>query len=539
MESFSIRGRDRKIHQFKFNPAQELIWQAVSPMLDAHEPCWFIVLKARREGASTMIQALLLAKVLLEDLTNAVVMAHMAPSTQEIWKMARTMVKNSEFSPVAEVINKQIIVGQSSLTCMTAGSPDATRAFDLTAFHASEVAFWGDSTAMLAAMQCLPEGGGTICAIESTANGRTGDGRLFYEEWQRASNGESGLKTIFLPWFVLPEYDSPGKTVTHLDSEERDLVKHHHVSLSRLAWRRYAIRTRCQGSLERFHQEYPSTPGEAFTSSGLPLFPKTLLNYFEKDICPGKAVRIRLDGSIQQAETSPWRIYREPEPGHSYVIGADSAMGIDDPRNSESTCEVLDMETLEQVAEFHGHVPPYLFAQELVGSGRYYNEALLVPEIQSSGGGGGMEVLAYIQQHDYHNIHRWRKPDRVSKGLPPLYGWETTFRSRPRLIARLEEHLREKCVVIHSRTLLDQLSLFGYSDTERLEALSGHDDLVMAYAIALVSRSENYYPMPKVEDNDEAIDKGFPIDIESGYNDDSPPTRSTWNPPKTRHAHLL
>lgn len=542
MESFSIRGRDRKIHPFRFNPAQEIIWKAIAPMIDRHQPVWFIVLKARREGASTLIQALLLAKVLLEDLVNAVVMAHMAPSTQEIWKMAKTMVSNSAWKPTAEVVTKQIVVGQSSLTCMTAGSPDATRAFDISAFHASEVAFWQDSTALLAAMQCLPEGPGTICAIESTANGRTGDGRLFYEEWQRAETGESGVTPIFLPWFVLPEYNLPGRTVEKLDPEETALVKLHNVTPSQLAWRRQAIRTRCQGSVERFHQEYPSTPGEAFTTSGLPMFTRSVLNYYEQFVEPGLPMRVKLDGSLIKADTSPWRIYRPPVPGRAYLVGADSAMGIDDPRHSESTCEVIDMESLEQVAEFHGHVSPHLFAQEMVGIGRAYNEALLVPEIQASGGGGGMEVLAYIQQYGYFNIHRWRKPDRVQKNLPPLYGWETTFRSRPRLIARLEEHLTEKCVVIHSRALLDQLGLFGYSDKDRMEALAGHDDLVMAYAIALVSRSENYYPMPKELDTDEPVDDGFPVTTVAGYTDESPPVRSTWGGPQTKRecpAHLL
>jgi hypothetical protein len=43
---------------------------------------------------------------------------------------------------------------------------------------------------------------------------------------------------------------------------------------------------------------------------------------------------------------------------------------------------------------------------------------------------------------------------------------------------------------------MKQLSDFGEKDSGRMEAMSGHDDLLMAYGIALVSRSENYFPMP-------------------------------------------
>jgi len=60
------------------------------------------------------------------------------------------------------------------------------------------------------------------------------------------------------------------------------------------------------------------------------------------------------------------------------------------------------------------------------------------------------------------------------------------------MIARLREVVMERSSLIHSRLLLTQLRNFGENESGRLEALSGHDDLLFAYGIALMSRSENY-----------------------------------------------
>jgi hypothetical protein len=54
----------------------------------------------------------------------------------------------------------------------------------------------------------------------------------------------------------------------------------------------------------------------------------------------------------------------------------------------------------------------------------------------------------------------------------------------------------ERSAVIHSRRLLTQLASFGEADSGRMESLAGHDDLLFAWGIALVSRTENYFAMP-------------------------------------------
>jgi len=177
-------------------------------------------------------------------------------------------------------------------------------------------------------------------------------------------------------------------------------------------------------------------------------------------------------------QTKGWlEVWEWPKPGRTYVIGADSSMGLEeDDRGkspSSSAGEVLDMETLEQVAEYDFRSAPHVFAAHLAGLGRMYNNALLAPEIQGSGGGGGREVLVYLrEQYGYWHIHQWRHPDRVRRGDAVMLGWETNARTRPRMLARIREVVLENSALVHSRRLLNQIlearvrELFDYVNKE-------------------------------------------------------------------------
>lgn len=499
MRAMSIRGRDRKIYKFRPNYPQRQVWEQISSRIDNHEACWVIILKARREGISTLMEAILVAWTVSEDWVNSVVTAHEAPATRRIQRMADLMIASTPFANVTRRVGTQRILGNSILDISTAGSPESQRGNDITVFHGSEVAFWPHPEALTAIMQTVPETD-SFCALESTANGKVYEGELFYNEWQRAVSGDSQFLPIFLPWFDMPEYRMAGASfgaMEDLDEEEREGVKLYGWDAEQVAWRRYCISTKCQGDLDKFHQEYPSAPDEAFIQSGMPFFRKADLMYLEQHMEKGKRFRIDRTGRLEEDVNGPLTIWRMPVPGRSYVIAADSSLGMDDDSRSRSSGEVLDMETMEQVAEYDAAAAPHVLGRHLVGMGRLYNDALLCPEVQASGGGGGREVLRYIQECDYWNIHRWKGsgPDQIDQKPGKLYGWETTSRTRPRMLANLIQVVKEQSCIIHSRTLLDQFHNFGQNDSERYEAISGHDDLLIAYSIALVSRSENYFKM--------------------------------------------
>jgi hypothetical protein len=368
--------------------------------------------------------------------------------------------------------------------------------------HCSELAFWKREGALLALRQCLPQEDGSffVEVDESTANGMVEDGEEFYEEWQAAQAGDSDFLPVFLPWQTFPAYcDLDNRFLDDLSTEEEQIQKDLHLSFGQLRWRRRTIANRCQGSVDKFNQEYPATPEMAFIMSGHPYFSLNDLLWCEPDITPGRrGMMVDSRGRVvcREESTGLCRIFRAPQPGHEYIIGADSAMGHDDDDHSRSAAEVIDMVTLEQVAEYEGPSPPYRFARDLALLGRAYNDALLFPEVQGSGGGGGRELIVYLRdQYNYPYIGGWRgSNDRIRPHDPILYGWETNSRTKPMMLARLEEVLLERSVTIHSRALLTQLRCYGRSDSGAMEALAGHDDLVMAYGIALMGRFQNYVP---------------------------------------------
>src|SRR5262249_21337428 len=144
MERLPIRTSARRIQRMQFNWAQERIHETVAPYLDRREAIKAIVLKARREGASTYFESLLTTECLLNNYTQAMVIAHQHSSTLRIWEMARRMATSQEspLAAVARVAGHRIHFRESMLELATAGSPEAARSADLTCLHCSELAFW-------------------------------------------------------------------------------------------------------------------------------------------------------------------------------------------------------------------------------------------------------------------------------------------------------------------------------------------------------------------------------------------------------------
>ena len=141
---------------------------------------------------------------------------------------------------------------------------------------------------MTSLLQTIPNEPNTNVFIESTANGVGG---WFYDFWKAAERGENEYIPLFFAWFDEPTYTKPFDTeeekrqfieevnmVTYdkegneIHTEEYELMKEFNLTYEQLNWRRFAIANYCFGDIDMFHQEYPSTPEEAFIASGRPKF---------------------------------------------------------------------------------------------------------------------------------------------------------------------------------------------------------------------------------------------------------------------------
>ena len=158
-----------------------------------------------------------------------------------------------------------------------------------------------------------------------------------------------------------------------------------------------------------------------------------------------------------------------------------------------STAHILELETLEQVAEFQDQLGMREFGDILVALSTEYNDALLIVEYT----GIGAAVLQQVVDREYKNTFYSSLDLQVvevqrqmtskfwaeEKKLKP--GFSTTLKTRPIIISKLEAYFREKAVIVHSIRLINELKTFIWDNGKAQAAENYNDDLVMALAIGL------------------------------------------------------
>ena len=498
MEGLRIRSETGRIVPMRFSRSQEILWKHVAPALDQREKLWFINLKGRQVYSSTFFQALTFVRTIEQPGTNSLVIAQDLETANELFnkskmffetlplpKLAPGRVSELTF-PFTRGVSKYRVI--SSAVAKGLGTTQ-------TCIHASEVSNWQHPEVLSGLLQAVPDLPNTIIVLESTANGMTGRGELFYDEWNRAVRGESDFVPVFTPWWVMPKYRRrPAVPMDDWNEEERLLAEQFSVDGEQIAWRRAVVKTKCRGSVDIFHGWYPASPEEAFVASGMPAFDRLAVlrqrSNIQEPLWRGDFVPSddHKQWTRQDLHRGPVRLWKHPEEGHKYVIGADTSEGI--AGGDYSCAEVLDMESLEQVASIHGHIPFYEFAVLLNGVGRYFNRALLCIEVYPQ----GHTVQDYlIRTWSYPNLHQWRgKPDAMDQRKRRLWGFETNVWSRPLLIGAGQRAINGGLVTLHESGLLDEIMRFSKADNGKYQASAGHDDRVIGLLLALRSREENY-----------------------------------------------
>src|SRR5690606_30158977 len=216
-------------------------------------------------------------------------------------------------------------------------------------------------------------------------------------------------------------------------------------------------------------------------------------------------------GRIAQLENEDSKgalwVWKEPVEGREYIIGADCAEGQGE--NNDNSCfQVLDLTTLEQVAEFYSNeVPPHVFAQVLHEVGIYYNTALIVVENMGPGG----SVLNALQHNlFYENLHY-----ENTKTSNPKPGVRIGVANRPLYIESLQNRLLNNTMRVNSIRFVTELYTFEFNPvTKRAEAQKGkHDDAIMAMSIALNVRDSLLRDIPMGAEIPQEITSTFKTEI--------------------------
>lgn len=218
-----------------------------------------------------------------------------------------------------------------------------------------------------------------------------------------------------------------------------------------------------------------------FMSSGDTVIEVETLSFYEETYVKEPSEKRGVDNNL-------W-IWEHPDYSKSYMVVADVARG---DSTDYSTFHVFDVESVTQVAEYKGRLSPKEFGNVLVGIASEYNDALLVIENANI----GWSTIEQVLEREYKNLYYSSKSDNetVESYMAKferdklVAGFTMSLRTRPLVIAKMTEYMREKSVILQSKRLLEELRVFIWKNS-KAQAQSGYnDDLVMAFATALYVR---------------------------------------------------
>lgn len=544
---------------------QRVLIDHVNADLNNNTASRYIILKARQIGISTAVEGIMFTLAMSRPNFRGTVLAHQITSSQHLLGMTRYYYETfwaRDAYPKRYAAQNQLAWGgtNSHLRISTANSVESGRGLTPHFLHGSEVAFWKDAeTIMTGLHQSIGRDPGTFIFLESTANGVGG---YFHDTWQRAMANDIRYTPLFFPWWAHPSYTATAiglgdlaRAFVFADDEERflwnflskpRLVNGTHMPAlsreeiaSRLVWRREILATECQGDLNKFHQEYPSTPEEAFIATGSNVFALDRLAKIYEPMPNARVGRLyNENGKIRFIEDAggPLEIYVPPGNGH-YVIGGDAQKAVAASAMTSGTdyccAQVIDRRTWEQAARLRGRWDQNSFGEQMLMLGYYYNEAILAPET----GIGGPGVAAHLAARGYPRIWRHRKGNKMPGVVDNVLGWISSAQTKPQAIGNLQSAIFDATdpralaldvgIRIHDEITFNEMRNYVVLIDGSFGNAGGktsHDDTVMALGIALtVTKFEaaNLVPLTREVDDDRFADHlGQTIALSAKVSDD-------------------
>jgi hypothetical protein len=534
-----IKDKSARIVPFTINDSQDKLNKIITdhyelyPDQDTRPTLYITILKARQQGMSTFTEGVYFKAITL-GLPNdtpfnkvAMIVSYDDDSANTINDMSRRYLqylpdvikpmnrpirgKGIFFeNPSREEFNAKPGL-QSKFLIDTANNKNAGSGYTINYLHISELAKWQDAeTTMVSLLQSVPDYNG-IVIVESTA---MGVGGYFYDLWMKAKAGDNSYVPLFIPWYEHKEYTAPVKEL-NLTDDEKALKEMYSLSDGQLQWRRNTIRDKLNGDDEKFKQEYPSNDMEAFLTSGRPRFDTKVLT---------KWLNAAKEGERGYIERGLWHsddkgfitIWEPPQPGATYVIGADTSQGLSTGDRSAAT--VWNTKTWKQAAKWHGHIDPDLFADQLAEMGKYYNKALLAVEINNH----GFTTMNKLKNLNYLNIFQMERYDESVDKIGRALGFRTDKKTKPLIIDHMAQSIREQLIDTKDKELISECLTYIREEDGGTNAQEGcYDDLVMASAIALFVLSNyitDYFDMR----DDMATFGGHQTDLPWALRDEQP-----------------
>ena len=543
-----VRIKDKTTGQdvpFRLNyPQRNILLKALEAQRIAGKPIRLILLKARQWGGSTLVQIYMLwIQTEIKKGWNSVIAAHKKSGSRTIKGMVSKALKyypdflgKYDFHRWENSTSTSIIEGRNNkITIGTAQVPDSVRSEDIVMAHLSEVAYW-QSAEMIKPEDLIASIVGSILRVpyslvvmESTANGV---GNFFHKEWIKAEKGESDKVPVFVAWWQVELYREEvkdiRKEVAQWGEQEWELWNIG-ASVEAIAWWRGKSKELSGAGIEKMHAEYPSTPLEAFVSTGMRVFSPTQCNDM-RSTCMEPRWRGELQGDESEGKacikhlefnSSPngllqiWKKpEREPLISNRYLVVVD--IGGRSERADYSVIAVFDRSNRigggrdEIVAQWVGHIDHDLLCWKAVQIAQWYCKALLVVESntldrESDTDGDHTQFILEKVGGVYSNLYARSDPDKVREGVPVRYGFHTNRATKTAVIDNEIRMYRTQGYIERSEAAVDEHEVYEKKNNGVFAAKLGHhDDLLMTRAIG--SYVSDNMPVPKVAMRSKLLD---------------------------------
>ena len=181
---------------------------------------------------------------------------------------------------------------------------------------------------------------------------------------------------------------------------------------------------------------------------------------------------------VNDKENGYIRLYQLPnQPVFTeYCIGGDTSGDGSD----FFTGHCLDARTGIQVATLKHQFDADQYTRQMYCLGKYYNDALIGIEANFDS-----YPIMELQRLGYMKQYVREAQDTYTGKTEKRFGFKTTKLTRPSIISRLIEIVREHCDTINDKDTLEELLTIIRNEKGRIEAPEGsHDDQMMGLAIA-------------------------------------------------------
>lgn len=519
---------------FEFNDVQELYQQVVEHIESQGRLIRLIVLKARRQGMTTMTTGRFYHKTTNAADKYSVMMAQDPDAVDFIFKMVKRYYNNlpEGLQPSTILNNKTLLEFNVSkeerekgkrgldgaIRVAAAGRENFGSSMLIHFLLLSELAKYPAHIAknlLTSLLQCVPDERGTEVIMESTAYGTGGE---FYDRFWGArhryevyldetgkavfkvtindtADKDNEYSSLFVPWFAFKKYErEPGADFKRTDDEE-ELAERFNLNDRKLAWRRWAIANKCDGNLNTFHQEYPSTAREAFLFSGVSAFDNDKISKL-KDAAPAPKARYSIIpglGQFYADEKGDFLVWKEPGCNGSYIVTGDVAEGL--ANGDFSSSSVIEMVSGEQVAHWHGKISPDDFAYLLAAIGYRYNTAWVVPERNNN---GHTTITTLVKLIRYKRLYV--AADKIVDGQQSKqYGFYTGSTNKQAMVNNMIKEINEDTHGINCAETFDEMLTFVKHMPEgrygAIESPTIFDDRVMDIMIGKYIRRFGNLPM--------------------------------------------